>query len=902
MVITNPTGLHARPAVKLARLAAGFDADIEIRADEAGEWVRARSTARVMKLKAGARSVIHLRAEGAQADAALSALVDFVRRDFDEGPAAAPPDAAGGLNDDARDDTGEDTSEGAGGSGTAVEETAGGRTSEPAVERCIGKATAVEEKATGRTISAVVASPGLAIGVLHVLAESRGLARKADGLPWGHGGPIRGSGGSAPGGGGSAREAGGLTPGAGGSASGSGGFTLEAGGTTPDADGSALEAGGPIPGISGLDPDAGSLAPESGGPARDTGDPEVERAALDRAVARSLAELRELVHGSDELAADVIGFQIGLLEDDEFLDPVRAEIEAGTAAVRSWTRRLAGEISDYESAPTGYLRERAADLRDLRDRVAVALGGETCRSSGRPEHGPPGHDRTEHGPPGDGLSDHGFGEGLPGHGPSSHDRPEHPPPGSRTPGHGLPGHGSTGHDWSEHGPPGQDPSGDDLPGHGPLGHDRPEPDPADDGLSDHGPFGEGFPGHGRSSHDRPEHPPPGSRPPGHGLPDRCLVIADELTPSRFLEIDWSRAAGAATYSGSPASHVAMLARAQGVPMLVQLSGGPGGLIEGTEAILDAERGRLVPAPPPPIRERYARRIDEQRARKREALRHLSRPARTRDGSPVRVLVNVDAPACLDRLDPAHCDGIGLTRTEFLFHGAEALPGEDAQLHFYRRLAGWAGGRPVTVRTLDAGGDKPIPGLTPEGESNPFLGLRGVRLSLARPKVLARQLRALARAAAGGGLRVMLPMVTTPDELHEVRRLLAREVEALQAAGIEAAAPPLGMMVEVPAAALTIETFDADFFSIGTNDLTQYVLAAGRDSTAVADLLDPLHPAVLELIARVAGHGARSGREVSVCGEMATRPEGLRALLDAGVRTFSVPPPALASTKATLAGL
>ena len=698
MVITNPTGLHARPAVKLARLAAGFDADVEIRADEAGEWVRARSTARVMKLKAGARSVIHLRAEGAQADAALSALVDFVRRDFDEGPAAAPPDAAGGLNDDA----GEDTGEGADGSGTAGEETAGGRTPEHVVERCIGKATAVEERATGRTISAVVASPGLAVGVLHVLSGAGGLAR-------------------------------------------------------------------------------------------DTGDPEIERAALDGAVARSLAELRELVHGSGELAADVIGFQIGLLEDDEFLEPVRAEIEAGTAAVRSWTRHLAGEISDYEAAPTGYLRERAADLRDLRDRVAVALGGETYRSGGLPEHGSPGH-------------------------------------------------------------------------------------------------------------SRPAHPPLGSRPPGHGLPDRCLVIADELTPSRFLEIDWSRAAGAATYSGSPASHVAMLARAQGVPMLVQLSGDPGGLIEGTEAILDAERGCLVPAPPQPIRERYARRIDERRARKREALRHLSRPARTRDGSPVRVLVNVDAPACLDRLDPAHCDGIGLTRTEFLFHGAEALPGEDAQLRFYRRLAGWAGGRPVTVRTLDAGGDKPIPGLTPEGESNPFLGLRGVRLSLARPEVLARQLRALARAAAGGGLRVMLPMVTAPDELHEVRRLLAREVEALQAVGIEAAAPPLGMMVEVPAAALTIEAFDADFFSIGTNDLTQYVLAAGRDSTAVADLLDPLHPAVLELIARVAGHGARSGREVSVCGEMATRPEGLRALLDTGIRTFSVPPPALASTKATLAGL
>ena len=197
---------------------------------------------------------------------------------------------------------------------------------------------------------------------------------------------------------------------------------------------------------------------------------------------------------------------------------------------------------------------------------------------------------------------------------------------------------------------------------------------------------------------------------------------------------------------------------------------------------------------------------------------------------------------------------------------------------------------------------PIRGLTIEGESNPFLGLRGVRLSLSRPEVFATQLRALARAAAGAELKVMLPMVTNPDELDETRRLLSAEVQALRSAGIDAAMPRLGMMIEVPAAAMTVETFDADFFSIGTNDLTQYVLAAGRDSTAVAGLLDPLHPAVLELIARVAGACAGTGREVSVCGEMAAQPECLRALLDAGIRVVSVPPAALASTKASVAAL
>ena len=287
------------------------------------------------------------------------------------------------------------------------------------------------------------------------------------------------------------------------------------------------------------------------------------------------------------------------------------------------------------------------------------------------------------------------------------------------------------------------------------------------------------------------------------LPEQCVVITDELTPSRFLELDRSRVVAVATRSGSPAGHVAMLARAHGVPMLVQLACAPGGLAPGEEAIVDAEAGRLVLAPPPALRECCSLRIEERRARDREAAEHASRPARTRGGTLVRVLVNVDDPAALAGLVPSHCDGIGLTRTEFLFHGATDLPDEQTQLDCYRRLVAWARGRPVTVRTLDAGGDKPIPGLTIEGESNPFLGLRGVRLSLSRPEIFTTQLRALARAAAGGDLKVMLPMVTKPDEIDETRRLLSAEVQSLRCAGIDAAMPRLGMMVEVPAAALTV---------------------------------------------------------------------------------------------------
>ena len=771
VVITNPTGLHARPAVKLAQLAAGFDANVEIRTGENGEWVRARSTARVMKLKAGARSTIHLRAEGNEADDALSALIDFVRRDFDEGPAAVAADEV--IGDPGDEQSGEGLASSAvqtlperatpAGTGTAGEQTTTGPAPReapessavapqaPGVQANAGEGASKGERAIPpvgvskgerRAIPAVVASPGLAIGILHMPAS---FGRTASAPAASHPTTRQPTAGQP-----TTRQP-----------------------TTRQPTTRQPTTRQPT-----------TRQPAASHPTtRQSGEAGIERAAFDAAVTRTIERLRLLADASGGLGRDVIGFQIGLLEDEEFLGPVWAEIDAGAAADRAWLHHLAGEIADYETAPTSYLRDRAADLRDLRERVAMA------------------------------FADDG-----------------HP-----------------------------DPDPDLDPGSG----SAPDPDP---------------------------------------LPEQCVVIADELTPSRFLELDRSRVVAVATHSGSIASHAAMLARAYGVPMLVQLACDSRALAPGTEAIVDADEGRLLLAPPLAARKRYALRIEERRAREREAMQQASRPARTRAGVRVQVLLNVDDPAALADIDPSHCDGIGLTRTEFLFHGATALPGEETQLDCYRRLVAWANGRPVTVRTLDAGGDKPIPGLTIEGESNPFLGLRGVRLSLARPEVFATQLRALARAAAGGALKVMLPMVTKPEELEETRRLLEGEVRALRSAGVEAAMPKLGMMVEVPAAALAIETFDTDFYSIGTNDLTQYVLAAARDSTAVADLLDPLHPAVLELIARVAGAGARTGCEVSVCGEMAARPECLRALLDAGIRAVSVPPAALASTRAAIAAL
>jgi phosphotransferase system enzyme I (PtsI) len=243
------------------------------------------------------------------------------------------------------------------------------------------------------------------------------------------------------------------------------------------------------------------------------------------------------------------------------------------------------------------------------------------------------------------------------------------------------------------------------------------------------------------------------------------------------------------------------------------------------------------------------------------------------------------------------------RSEFLFRDGRPLPDEETQYRAYRRLLEWADGRPVTVRTLDIGGDKPIAGLTPEGERNPFLGLRGVRLTLARPDVFRTQLRALARAAAHGNLKIMVPMVTVAGELQKSAELLDAAVAELARSAIPAKRPPLGIMVEVPAAALAPELLNAAaFFSIGSNDLIQYVMAAARDEGSVAALGDAAHPAVMRLIAHVARYGREHAIEVSLCGDMASEPRHVAALVAAGLTTLSVSPSAIARVKAALADI
>ncbi len=383
-------------------------------------------------------------------------------------------------------------------------------------------------------------------------------------------------------------------------------------------------------------------------------------------------------------------------------------------------------------------------------------------------------------------------------------------------------------------------------------------------------------------------------------PPGAVLVADDLTPSRFLATDWTHGGAIALTGGSPTSHVAVLARARGVPMVVGLGVLPGALPRpGAEALVDGSSGRVVLDPSSAARAAFAQRMAAAAAEAALQERMRFAPARMADGTTVRILVNVGDPADLAACDPAMCDGVGLVRTEFLFRAGRPLPDEGKQLAAYRRILDWAAGRPVTFRTLDAGGDKPIAGLTIDGEANPFLGQRGIRLSLARPEVFRVQLRALARAAAHGAVKVMLPMVTVPGELRRAAEMLDEEVAALAAAGIPARRPPLGIMVEVPAAALSAAQFDAAFYSIGSNDLVQYTLAAARDG-GVADLADAANPAVLELIARTVRAGLSSGAEVSLCGDAAAEPALVSKLLATGLRTLSVAPVAVARVKAAVA--
>jgi phosphocarrier protein FPr len=381
------------------------------------------------------------------------------------------------------------------------------------------------------------------------------------------------------------------------------------------------------------------------------------------------------------------------------------------------------------------------------------------------------------------------------------------------------------------------------------------------------------------------------------LPAGAVLVADEILPSELAAVPAGRLAGLCTARGGATSHVAILASGMGVPAVVAIGDGALRIPDGAPMIVDGDRGRVQVYPETATRETVQRAIAGRATRRRAELAAAHERASTPDGTEIAVYANLgsvgDAAVALDR----GAEGSGLLRTEFLFLERQSAPGEDEQIARYQQIAAALQGRPLVIRTLDAGGDKPLAYLPQVHEDNPALGVRGVRLALRHPAILRTQLRAILRVRPAGACRIMVPMITSLAELRQVRAVLDEERRAI---GMSAPVP-LGVMIEVPAAALLAETLarEAEFFSIGTNDLSQYALAMDRGNRDLAQALDALHPGVLRLVACTVAGARVHDRPVSVCGGAAADPCAVPIFIGLGVRTLSVAAAAVPEIKALI---
>jgi len=394
------------------------------------------------------------------------------------------------------------------------------------------------------------------------------------------------------------------------------------------------------------------------------------------------------------------------------------------------------------------------------------------------------------------------------------------------------------------------------------------------------------------------------------LDESSVLIADELTPSLAAQVDWSRVRGFATDAGSRTYHTAILARSLEVPAVVGLHDASSRVQAGDMIVLDGSASQLIIDPTPEDIARAARAAEDRRpAATAEVDRR--RPATTADGVRIRLDANVEFPDDLAAARYAGAEGIGLYRTEFqLASGAGDIENEDRQYAIYRgMLEGMAPGS-VTVRTFDVDEDQlasklmkdPFDaGWTPDEERGSRQGLRGLRLSLTRPEVFRVQLRALLRAARHGELRIMFPFVSSVEQLREARSMVAGAAADLLRRGETVPRVPVGVMIEIPAAAYTADLLarEVDFFTIGTNDLIQYCLAVDRADERVSRLYEPLHPAILRMIVMVRRAARRRGIPVSLCGEMASDPALLTLLVGLGLTEFSMTPGAIPVAKQVL---
>jgi phosphoenolpyruvate-protein phosphotransferase len=385
------------------------------------------------------------------------------------------------------------------------------------------------------------------------------------------------------------------------------------------------------------------------------------------------------------------------------------------------------------------------------------------------------------------------------------------------------------------------------------------------------------------------------------IPEGTILVAEDLTPSDTASLDRTKVVGFCTVAGGASSHVAILARSLDIPAVAGIEPRALDIPDGTLVILDGAKGTLRVNVTEDDVARIRRHQERLAARRAEELAHANEPAVTSDGHRVEVVANIGGLEDAQEAMRKGAEGVGLLRSEFVFLGRTRAPTEDEQAEVYTAVAkAMTPGRPLVIRTLDVGGDKPLPYLPIAPEENPFLGERGIRIGLDRPEVLRTQVRAILRAAdAGAKIHVMFPMIATIEDFRQAKAIFEEERADL---GVEPV--PLGIMVEVPSVAVMAQQFAAevDFFSVGTNDLTQYTLAMDRGHPRLAPQVDGLNPAVLGLIAQAAKAAHEAGRWVGVCGGMASDPQAVPILLGLGVDELSVSVPAVPAVKAQVRSL
>ena len=387
-----------------------------------------------------------------------------------------------------------------------------------------------------------------------------------------------------------------------------------------------------------------------------------------------------------------------------------------------------------------------------------------------------------------------------------------------------------------------------------------------------------------------------------GITQPSVVVARELGPGLTVQLDREHVTGLVSEEGTRTSHAAILAHSIGIPAVFGVAGALERIGPGTMLVMDGTRGTVLLHPTPSEIAEARSREQRRRALAAQLEEVVDQPAVTTDGVRIVLRGNVDLPDEIRAAQQHRAEGVGLLRTEFLITGHSALPTEDEQAEYFRRVGEAFPGHPVVVRTYDLGGDKlPAPFRAPS-ETNPQLGWRAIRVCLDRPDIFRTQVRAALRAAKHADIWLMIPLVTRLDELDRTRAIVAEEAARLAAEGVEAAASiPVGVMVETPAAAINADRFaeSAEFLSVGTNDLTQYTLVVDRGNARLADRFTPHDPSVLRLLKMVADAARAAGKPASVCGEMASEPLSAFLLIGLGYETLSVAPPALPLVKWTV---